>query len=58
MSFKNFHISVDVPTLTVDKENVIRYVAGFVPFNLLKRNEKNSSTGAVCFTECLSVFVG
>lgn len=41
-------------TLTTDEENVIRYVAGFVPFKLLKRYEKSSSADAVMFVECLS----
>ena len=48
------HSSIDVPALTVDEENVIRYAAGFVPFKLLKRYEKSSSVDAVSFTECLS----
>ena len=46
--------SVDVPALTTDEENVIRYVAGFVPFKLLKRYEKSSSADAAVFVECLS----
>lgn len=46
--------SFDIPALTTDEENVIRYVAGFVPFKLLKRYEKSSSADAVMFVECLS----
>ena len=48
------HSSVDVPALTADEENMIRYAAGFVPFKLLKWYEKSSTVDAVCFTECLS----
>ena len=49
--------SFDVPALTADEENMIRYVAGFVPFKLLKRYEKSSSEDAVVFVECLSSLV-
>lgn len=48
-----FQTSFDVPALTADEENVIRYVAGFVSFKLLKRYEKSSSEDAVVFVECL-----
>ena len=43
--------SLDV---TTDEENVIRYVAGFVPFKLLKHYIKSSSADAIAFLECLS----
>ena len=46
--------SFDVPALTADEENVVRYEAGFIPFKLLKRYEKSSSVDAVGFVECLS----
>ena len=42
-----------VPELTADEECILQYAAGYVPFKLLKRHEKNltSSNGTI---ECLS----
>ncbi len=45
--------AVDIPTLTSDEENILRYVAGYIPFKLLNRyeNDISSSDGII---ECLS----
>ena len=32
---------VEVPELNEDKENIICYAAGYIPFKLLKKDEKN-----------------
>ena len=45
--------SIDISPLTTDEENIIRYAAGYVPFKLLKKHEKDSSVKAVQFVECL-----
>ncbi len=46
---------IDVPELTMDKENIGRYAAGFVPFKLLKRYEKKRDLDiALHAIECLS----
>ena len=37
---QNVPSNVDVPELTADEENVIRYAAGYVPYNYL-RSMKN-----------------
>ena len=39
---------VEVPELNEDEENIIRYAAGYIPFKLLKKDEKND------MIECLS----
>ena len=33
--------NVKVPKLNEDEENIIRYAAGYIPFKLLKKDEKN-----------------
>ncbi len=45
--------AVDIPTLTSDEENILRYVAGYIPFKLLNRyeNDISLSDGII---ECLS----
>lgn len=45
---------VEIPALTVDEENILRYVAGYIPYKLLKRYEKNPSTNSAGIIECLS----
>lgn len=50
---------VDIPPLTTDEENIIRYAAGYVPFKLLKKYEKmiissSSQVDTVGIIECLS----
>lgn len=46
---------VDVPELSVDEENIVRYAAGFVPFKLLRKYEKKiDSDFAASVIECLS----
>ncbi len=46
---------IDVPELTMDEENIVRYAAGFVPFKLLKRYEKKKDLDiALHAIECLS----
>ena len=32
---------VEVPELNEDEENITRYPAGYIPFKLLKKDEKN-----------------
>ncbi len=50
---RNTH--VEVPELTEDEENILRYAAGYVPFKLLTKYEKISDTEfAVSVIECLS----
>ena len=44
----------NVEQLTADEENILRYVAGYVPFKLMKRFEEQSSRQAAEFVECLS----
>lgn len=47
--------TVETPVLTSDEENILRYVAGYVPFKLLNQYEKNlSSESADGIIECLS----
>ena len=46
--------TVDIPELTTDEENVIRYIAGYVPFKLLKRYEQSVCEESEEFIECLS----
>ena len=43
-----------LPTLSSDEENIIRYAAGYVPMKLMKKYEKQSSSVAVEYVECLS----
>ena len=45
---------IEIPPLTTDEENILRYAAGYVPFKLLKQHEKSSSVEAVHFVECLT----
>ena len=40
-------------SLSVDEENILRYVAGYVPFKLLKQYEKSKVPEAVNVIECL-----
>ncbi len=40
--------------LTRDEENILRYVAGYVPFKLLLQYEKSKAAEAVSVVECLS----
>ena len=42
------------PTLSSDEENIIQYAAGYVPMKLIKKYEKQSSSVAVEYVECLS----
>ncbi len=35
--------TVDLSALTIDEDNVVRYIAGYVPFKILKKYEKRSS---------------
>ena len=44
----------EVASLTVDEENIIRYVAGYVPFKLLLQYEKNMAAEAVQVIDCLA----
>ena len=44
----------NVKQLTADEENILRYVAGYVPFKLMKRFEEQSSRQAAEYVECLS----
>ena len=46
--------TVDVPTITMDEENILRYAAGYIPFKLLKYYETKSSESTVGIIECLS----
>lgn len=47
--------AVEIPALTSDEESILRYVAGYVPFKLLTRYEKDlSSKSTVGIIECLS----
>ena len=41
-------------SMSIEEENIVRYAAGFVPFALLKRYERNVSTSSAFFVECLS----
>ena len=41
------------PSLSTDEENIIRYVAGYVPLKIMKNYEKLSSKTAAECTECL-----
>ncbi len=51
----SLHTQIDVPELTMDEENIVRYVASFVPFKLLKRYEKKKDLDiALHAIECLS----
>ena len=34
-------MNCEVPELNEDEENIIRYAAGYIPFKLLKKDEKN-----------------
>lgn len=45
---------IEIPPLTVDEENILRYVAGYVPYKMLKRYEKNPSMNSAGVIECLS----
>lgn len=47
--------TVDVPALTTDEENVVRYIAGYIPFKMLKKYEEKSSKDSfdVEVVECL-----
>ena len=47
----------NVKQLTADEENILRYVAGYVPFKLMKRFEEQSSRQAAEYVECLSHMV-
>jgi hypothetical protein len=40
--------------LTVDEENIVRYIAGYVPFKLLRKYEKSKAAESVNIIECLS----
>jgi hypothetical protein len=42
---------IEVPELTGDEENILRYAAGYVPYKLLKKYEKTDSVGVM---ECLT----
>ena len=42
------------PSLTVDEENIVRYVAGYVPLKLMRKYEKQESFKAALFVETLS----
>lgn len=47
--------AVEIPALTSDEESILRYMAGYVPFKLLTRYEKDlSSKSTVGIIECLS----
>ena len=54
MSEKAYDNAIDIPPLTGDEENIIRYVAGYVASKLLKTYEKDSSAESVSVIECLS----
>ena len=46
--------STEIPELTLDEENIIRYAAGYVPFKLLKKYEKSKEVDfALSVIECL-----
>ena len=40
--------------LTVDEENIVRYIAGYVPLRLMRKYEKQGSSKAAVFVETLS----
>ena len=40
--------------LSMEEENIVRYIAGYVPLKLLRKYEKQSSTKASMYVECLS----
>ena len=40
--------------LTADEENILCYVAGYVPFKLMQRFEEQSPRQAAEYVECLS----
>ena len=42
------------PPLSADEENILRYIAGYVPFKLLKWYEKSKAVESVSVVECLS----
>ena len=42
------------PILTVDEENIVRYIAGYVPLKLMRKYEKQGSSKAAMFVETLS----
>ena len=47
--------TVDVPALTRDEENILRYACGYIPFKLLNQYEKNLSSELTDgIIECLS----
>ena len=41
-------------SLTVDEDNILRYVSGYIPFKLLRQFEKQTTDKAADFVECLS----
>ncbi len=41
--------------LTIDEENIVRYVAGYVPLKLMRKYEKQASCKAAMFVETLKV---
>ena len=46
--------SCEASPLTVDEENIVRYVAGYVPFKLISKYEKSKAAESVNIIECLS----
>lgn len=46
--------SCESSSLTVDEENIVRYIAGYVPFKLLLKYEKSKAAEAVNVINCLS----
>ena len=46
--------TAEIPVLTADQENILRYAAGYVPFKLLKQYEKSPALDSVSMIECLS----
>ena len=40
--------------LGADEENIIRYMAGYIPFKLIKTYKKRKSEEAACVVDCLS----
>ena len=45
--------TTEVPELTVDEENVLRYVAGYIPYKLLKKYEQRCDEEYMETVECL-----
>ena len=43
-----------LPTLSSDEENIIRYAAGYVPMRLMKKYEKQSLNVAVEYVESVA----